>query len=203
MEDSLARRLRLVFPSGVDWEPDEAALELNDQARRLSDAFSDLRKVAHVNPQGRSRFSSEFAITHPSAPTFDEWIRHMDNKSKTNWIRQNNSFYVALWFKVSRVADFYIHYFNHWRPRDETGYLDIDLTIPPDDYWQSVVAAVVESLCAARFSHASKVMLNESVPFVLTWGGDAIPDDDPRWDDPDFEPEPVCACVYDCLFGDQ
>ena len=40
------------------------------------------------------------------------------------------------------------------------------------------------------------------MPFVLTDGYDEIQHDDPRWDDDDFEPEPVPASVYDCIFGD-
>ena len=51
--------------------------------------------------------------------------------------------------------------------------------------------------------HANREFLNQKVPFVLTWGGDEIPDDDPRWDDDDFEPDPVPAVMFDCLFGSQ
>jgi hypothetical protein len=31
---------------------------------------------------------------------------------------------------------------------------------------------------------------------------DPIPDDDPRWDDPDFEPPLIESTIHRCLFGE-
>jgi hypothetical protein len=73
----------------------------------------------------------------------------------------------------------------------------------PTKEWSDACQGVENTLCQHGFLAASREMLNEKVPFVMTWGGNAVPDNDPRWDDDDFEPDPVTAVVYDCLFGDE
>ena len=44
-------------------------------------------------------------------------------------------------------------------------------------------------------------MLRERVSFLLDQGFDEIPEDDPRWEDDDFEPPLVPTTLFDCLFG--
>ncbi|MDN5870465.1 MAG: hypothetical protein L0H73_07065 [Nitrococcus sp.] len=128
----------------------------------------------------------------------------MDNPAKLRWIEENKSpYYVVFWVKVSRVADYYVTFFNHWRPRGDTGYLDADFRQEPSDEWRRYSKSVLDYFAEQGFLIASPELLQEKVPFVLTWGGDEIPDDDPRWDDDAFEPDPVEATVYDCLFGDE
>ncbi|MCB1658273.1 MAG: hypothetical protein KDI39_08615, partial [Pseudomonadales bacterium] len=72
-----------------------------------------------------------------------------------------------------------------------------------NELWKDYSQKVFEQLKEQGFSLATRQFLSDKVSFVLTWGGNVIPDDDPRWDDDDFEPEPVLAQMYDCLFGDQ
>ena len=62
---------------------------------------------------------------------------------------------------------------------------------------------VVAALEAQGFTLATREFWGQPVPFMQTWGSFMIPEDDPRLEDPDFDPHPVEACLYDCLFGDQ
>ena len=121
---------------------------------------------------------------------------------KTEWIK-NNKPYVVLWFKVSRVAPYYWTYFNHWHPREDTRFLDIDCCQEPDGQWNESALELRSLLFAQGFSEETSELLCETVPDILTYGGSSIPDDDPRWNDVNFEPSPVLATVDDCLFGRQ
>jgi hypothetical protein len=205
IEPSLKSRIKAVYPKGVDWERDDAELDPDSYVSRIQSAIGGVCEAVPlaVTTQRWSSPCDEFAFTYTADPEFNTWIWSMGNAAKISWIRANNKPYVVLWVKVSRVAGFYITYFNHWRPRGDAGYLDADFREKPDGMWKNLSGTVFRHLQNAGFELATPKLLEERVSFVLTWGGDEIPDDDPRWDDDAFEPAPVPASVYDCLFGDQ
>lgn len=202
MNSSLDQRLRCAFPSGLLWEPDESVFGANEQQERLDAVLVDLSLSARVEHQPAGRQNHKIVITSKDAPAFNDWIWRFDNAAKIDWIRRNASYYVALWLTVSCVADYYFHYFNHWHPRGETGYLDADFRIEPNAQWTMLALEMEQSLSKQGFQHATRDIGQERTPFVLKPGFDEIPEDDSRWDDPDFEPPLVRACVFDCLFGD-
>lgn len=203
MNDALKSQINAAFPTGKDWEPDKNQFDASNYKSRIESIIRVCTGNFPVHITSSCCFHyQEFAITHKSCPEFGEWIS-MSNPEKINWIETNNVPYVVLWVKVSRVADYYITFFNHWKPRENTGYLDADCRQKPSDAWEKISSAIFEVFQKNGFILADSKLLNESVPSVLTWGGDQIPENDPRWDDDDFEPDPIPAVVYDCLFGDQ
>ncbi|MEM9016688.1 MAG: hypothetical protein AAGC68_06715, partial [Verrucomicrobiota bacterium] len=103
--------------------------------------------------------------------------------------------------KISRVADFYYHYFNHWKPRGETGYLDIDLHEEPDREWKRVEKILNAQLEHHGFCFLTGKASSEKLPFLLERDYDGIPDDDPRWDDDGFEPLYVPTTMHEALFS--
>ncbi|MDR2689741.1 MAG: hypothetical protein LBB76_08305 [Azoarcus sp.] len=203
MNDSLKKRLESVYPHGNDWDLDENQL-VSDTWVRFGHAF---RAICEIRPvrvaQGwNGKILAEVVVTDADAPSFGEWLS-MNNPAKLRWIAERQSPYVAYWVRVSRVADYFVSHFNHWKPRGDTGYLDADCSEQPSEVWRQHENVVLRVLHEYGFTLADRKLLNEPVPSVLTWGGSAIPENDPRWEDDDFEPPPVTAVVYDCLFGDE
>ncbi|MDR3221180.1 MAG: hypothetical protein LBU46_04100 [Candidatus Accumulibacter sp.] len=203
MNDDLKKRIGAVYPHGNDWDWDGNQL-IPDTLGRLDQAF---RAACEILPVRTARgwngeMLIEFVVTDADAPGFGEWLS-MGNPAKLRWIAERQSPYVAYWVKVSRIADYFVSFFNYWKPRGNTGYLDTDCGEQPNEVWRQYENAVRRVLGEYGFTLADRELLNEPVPSVLTWGGSAIPDTDPRWEDDDFEPPPVTAVVYDCLFGDQ
>jgi hypothetical protein len=207
MNALLEARLKAVYPTGKDWEPDERQISINisNNAKRLHQAFSSICTTLplRVVPALKNLMFEEFAVTSVNVPEFDTWVFAMDNAAKIRWIAERKTSYAALMIKVSRIADYFIADFNYWRPRGDTGYLDVDHQEAPKVVCHIYAEVVFRILQAHGFTQAGKEITGEKVPFVLTWGGSAIPEDDPRWNDRYFMPPPIPAVVYDCLFGDQ
>lgn len=206
LRTTVEERIRAVFPKGNDWEREDKALDANDYAERVQYAIDKICLLAPLSVRSQRRSDhhcDEFIFTHIDDPSIESWVGVMDNASKLQWIKNKGKPYVAFWLKVSRVADYYMTFFNHWRPRGNTGYLDSESREEPSIAWVEYSQQIFEQLEVQGFLPATRDFLNEKVPFVLTWGGDEIPDGDPRWDDDNFEPDSVPSVVYDCLFGDQ
>lgn len=204
MDKLLQARITKVYPTGKFWEYDETALGESNQAARLNAALGAVVNTAplRISPALGSKLRHSFAITHTGEPTYDEWIRGKGNRQKIEWCKVNARPYVVFWLRISRIADCYYFYYNHWKPRGETGYMDADCQVEPNDSWRKYETAIRSNLHDQGFTHASGEMLSERVPFVTDDGNDEIPDNDPRWDDDDFQPPLVPASVHRCLFGD-
>jgi hypothetical protein len=204
MNNLLEIRIRQVYPTGLLWEFDENQLGKNDQAARIELALSSVTKTASLrvvlDPGNDPLYA--LAITHTDDPAFGEWIWTMRNPDKTAWCKTNNRPYVVFWLRISRVADYFRFFYNHWRPRGDTGYMDADTRVTPSEEWKQYESAICARFEENGFSLAPHELLNERVAFVLEAGYDEIPEDDPRWDDDDFSPPTVPASVYQCLFGD-
>ena len=128
MNNLLEIRIRQVYPTGLLWEFDENQLGKNDQAARIELALSSVTKTASLrvvlDPGNDPLYA--LAITHTDDPAFGEWIWTMRNPDKTAWCKTNNRPYVVFWLRISRVADYFRFFYNHWRPRGDTGYMDAD-----------------------------------------------------------------------------
>ena len=204
MSPELEQRVRLVFPNGNDQELDRSQF-VADTGGRLQRVFDQVQQLLPViMSMGFSNDRSfEFVVTDSAAPNFEQWLS-MKNPDKLNWIVQGGGkSYVACWYTASRVANYYKTWINHWRPHGDTGYLDALHSEEPSATWQQWQKEVARSMSEHGFALATREVWNERVPFITTWGGDEISEDDPRWDEDDFEPPPVLATLYDCLFGDQ
>src|SRR5207247_1444230 len=99
------------------------------------------------------------------------------------WLKRNGEPYPVLWLNISRVADYFYRYYNHWTPRGETGYVDADCTRLPNSTWLGYQSVIEEQLQKHGFELMSKETASEETPFILERDYDSIPDDDPRWAD--------------------
>lgn len=126
----------------------------------------------------------------------------MVRSKKLEWIKQNGGPYPVLWLKVSRVADYYYYYYNHWVPRGDTGYLDADFKLPPNQRWSEYEKVLRDTLAEANFQFCSDEMAASRTSLVKDNDYDSIPEDDPQWADDAFEPPLVDISIHQCLFAD-
>jgi len=205
MDLPLEHRLMIAYPGARAWEPDTSVLGANAQDERLEMALLAFNRSSGKRVESTfapPRLARERVITDADAPPFSTWIWRMDNAAKIDWIRRQDRFYVALWLKVSRIADYYALYFNHWHPRGESGYLDPDCHLSPDPNWQAVSGELEEALGHHGFQRATLDLVGQRSRFVMDQGWDDIAEDDPRLDEPEFEPPLVAATLQQCLFGE-
>jgi hypothetical protein len=204
MNNLLEIRIRQVYPTGLLWAFDESQLGKDDQADRIKLVLEGAAKSAplRMSLEPGDKLLYALAITHADDPAFGDWIWTMRNPEKIGWCKNNNRPYVVFWLRISRVADYFYFFYNHWKPRGDTGYMDADHLMGPNDVWKQYESAICASLQENGFILAPDEILKERVTFVLEEGYDEIPEDDPRWDDDDFSPPLVPASVYQCLFGD-
>jgi len=204
MTDDLAERLRRAYPTGLFGELDQAALVSEERDRRLQEALTETVRECSlsmsVEPFDKPAY--EITLTQKEHPPFDVWIWQMRNPQKLAWIKANGGPYPAFWLKVSRVADHYYFFYNHWVPRGDTGYLDADFRLQPNPLWVGYEAQIRHALETRGFAFETDALARERTPLVLVHDWDAIPENDPRWDDDSFEPPLVPASVDACLFGD-
>lgn len=159
--------------------------------------------VFHREGLSHSDKAYNFAITEKDHPPFSTWIWNMRNPEKLAWIHANNGRpYPVLWLKISLVADYYDYYFNHWKLRGDTGYLDADFQRKPDARWVEYCDGVKLFLRENGFEFETDEIASEKTACVSFRDYASISNDDPRWNDVDFEPPLVPASIHDCLFGE-
>lgn len=195
---NLIARIKLAYPTGSIDDPDENAYESADRDTRLRNTLNSLGACLplefFVDPFDKPAY--KIAITQLDHPEFGAWIFQMSNSEKFEWIKVNGQPYPVLWLKVSRIADYFYYYYNHWVPRGDTGYLDADFKREPNVLWQGYEKAIHSFLERNGFSYFTDEHAREKVSFVLAHDYASIPDDDPRWDDDNFEP-PLVECFLD------
>lgn len=76
------------------------------------------------------------------------------------------------------------------------------LTAPGARYGYDPTGRMGNLLLAHGFSYATDELLALRVPFVLDHDYDSIPQDDPRWEDDEFEPPLAPVSLHECMFGD-
>jgi hypothetical protein len=204
MDKALADRIALAYPTGLIHERHDEALVSAERDDRLRSALDDVARecnlVVIVEPFDKPAY--QIALTQADCPSIDTWTWGMRNPDKLRWIKDHGLPYPVLWLRVSRVADYYRYFFNHWVPRGDTGYLDADFRVLPNALWRGYEEVLSARLEAAGFQHCSDSLAAEKTSLVLESDYDAIPEDDPRWDDDAYEPPLVPASVYLSLFGE-
>ena len=202
MTDDLAHLIKRAYPSGTTDCLDDAAIKNEPRDVRLRDVLQTVAAACDLSwdiEPGKLAYSVRFTEKHH--PAFQQWVCHMDNAEKLSWIKAHGAPYPVLWLQISRVADYYDHFFNHWTPRGDTGYLDADFRQPPNAAWTARLALLKEQLEQAGFKYLTDELAAEKTPFVLERDYDSIPDDDPRWEDDNFEPPWVPSTVHECIFS--
>ena len=202
MTDDLKARLQKAYPLGTIYEPDESAYESDERDKRLNNS---LNRVVTEHPlnymvEPFDKPAYEIVITQLDHPSFSEWVWRMSNTEKISWIKKNGGPYPVFWLKVSRVADYYYYFYNHWTPRGDSGYLDADFKRKPNELWLSYENSIRRTLESYAFRYITDDVGLETVPFIEEHDYDSIPDDDPRWEDDDFEPPIVPCYVHKLLF---
>lgn len=202
MNDLLVTKIRRAYPDGTP-DLEESALSSDERDERIDNVLVIAENECSLNigifPFDKPAY--KYTFTQKNHPPFGHWIM-MDNPEKLAWIRDNHGEpYPAFWLNISRVADYYTCYYNHWAPRGNTGYLDIDCRRSPNTLWVGHEKKIRDALEHHGFSYLTDELACESVPFVLEEDFDCIPEDDPRWLDEEFKPPLVPSSVQQCLFG--
>ena len=205
MNDKLLQRIRAVYPDGdtdfpVQEQLDSPGIEI--RIRRLLATLQPTEHYSAIQWEALSRIGkiNRIAITLKEHPAFSVW-QSWANPEKLAWIKTHGGFYPVLWVTISRVADYYDYHFNDWHPRGDTGYLDIRM--PATNYllWSQHLQEIEMLLKELGFSYFSTKLARELVPGFTANGYDAIADDDPRWEEEEFEPPAVPARIWDCIWG--
>ncbi len=200
----LITQLQLSYPSGNTDAPEKSALDNNGldiKAQRLSDVLFGAQCYSSLAWDLRGRLSkiNTLIINLKGDPPFSDW-QSWDKPQKLAWIKENQAPYPVLRVTLSRVAHYYYYHFNHWVARGDTGYLDIQLERDDHTHWEPHIKLIEEILSELGYKLFPKERNTELVPGFVSDGYDAIPDNDPRWDDDDFVPPEVPAILWDCLF---
>ena len=80
-------------------------------------------------------------------------------------------------------------------------YLDSDFDVQPNEYWMKSQKLLENTLKENGFCLFDDEMSGQTTPFIKVKDYDSIPDEDPRWDDDNFEPPFVDASLHECLFS--
>lgn len=200
----LIEKIKRAYPKGLIDEPCEEAFVSSERDNRLQRALDLISYQCTVDccldQFNKPRY--HFALTQKNHPSFDKWIWMMKNEEKILWIRKNNEPYPVFWLNISRIADYYYFYYNHWVPRGDTGYLEADCKKQPNGLWLGFEKIIRSNLEIDGFIYLTDDLAREKTPYVLESDSDSIPDDDPRWDDLDFEPPLIASTIHRCLFGE-
>jgi len=204
MTPELASTLQRVYPDGTTSSLNADALkdERRDESIRLILESVSLQCGLRWGFELFDKPAYKIHMTQVDHPAFDEWIWKMSNAAKIKWIQQHGEPYPVLWLKISRVANFYYLHYNHWVSRGDTGHLDADFRRAPNEKWKKSQEILEASLMDRGFLHFSQEMAVERTPLVKEQDFDSIPDDDPRWENDDFEPPYVDATLHECLFSE-
>ena len=202
MNDVLAMKIRRAYPDRT-LELEESALVSDERDERINNvlvmAEDECSLDSDIFPFIKPAY--KFTLTQKDHPPFGQWIA-MDNPGKLDWIKDNHGEpYPAFWLNISRVADYYYYFYNHWVPRGNTGYLEADCQRSPNALWTEYEKKIIKAMGDNGFSYMTHEIAIERVPFILEHDYDGIPEDDPRWSDVNFEPPLVPSSVHECLFG--
>jgi hypothetical protein len=204
MRAAIEDRIRLVYPTGRLWEPNVKAYLGEDYDKLIWDALGDAvqRSVIQLdaNWAPEDKPENRYPFTFDADPCFLEWV-HLRNNEKLRVIAERGRNVPVFWLSVSRVFPTYYFYYNIWKPRGDTGYLDTEIVRTPfNSDW-----AVFHELLFATLKRTGLELLPENeghelVPFVFE--PDFKDDDDDLDEELDEIENLVPANVYQCLFGD-
>jgi len=203
MLPDLQTRIQKVYPEGTICSLDKEALKDVGRDQRIRTALDFVTKerdlLYDIQPFDKPAYN--ISLTQSGHPEFGAWVYAMDNVAKIRWITEHGGPYPVLWLRVSRVFDYYYLYYNHWKPRGDTGYLDADFRDVPNDHWKENQKTLEDSLQQHGFLFFPDSLASQKTSLVQERDYDSIPDDDPRWVDVDFEPPLVDSTLHECLFS--
>lgn len=203
MNDELANRIRRAYPTGLTEGLDKTALVSDERDARICQVLATAKTECslNINVSPFDIPAYEIALTQNDHPPFEVWQEQMSNPDKIDWIKAYGQPYPVFWLKISRVADFYYCFYNHWVPRGDTGCLDADCERQPNALWSGYEETIRRALNSHGFEYLTTELAREKTPFILEQDFDAIPENDPRWGDGKYEPPLVPSTVNECLFS--
>lgn len=194
MDPALESRLRRVYASGNIDDRDCSRLPGADWGESLREVMAVAADPLGIRAEISMLFDSDpefrLVFTEADGPKFWEgWCgfrRHTANVDKLRWIAWLRRPFPVLWLPVSRVWPCFFHDYNLWKPRGDTGYLDIESeSAPPTPQWARAQAAIEAALSAQGIHRLDRETLAERVPFIQEEmfedeHGNDLPDDGPR-----------------------
>lgn len=190
MKAELLERLREVYGSGRVFERKVEALYGTDYANKIADVLGIVKaRTPDIRCDGDAAFPQDakhlMAFTDALGVSSQDWTFSMGNGSKLIWIEDHHSSFPIFWLSVSRVFPAYRFYYNLWKPRGETGYLDTEITEQPfSPKWAKFHSVLFDELDRAGFWHPTNEESREIVPFVFDEEchdeeGKELPEDSP------------------------
>lgn len=202
MSASINQRIKDVYKSGRVYDRDETVLYGEDYVENIASAIKKITTETTIKFDGDAAFGSDashqLSFTEQNHPSADSWVFAMDNVSKLKWIETHQRPYPILWIKVSRVYPAWIHYYNLWKPRGDTGYLDTEIVYAPiSPEWEKFFRSIEKEFADVGIQSLSDKTMQEEIDFVF----DEEYTDEEGNDLPDNEPPRIFTMnVAGCLF---
>ena len=205
MRADIEKRIRDVYPTERLYEPQAEQYFGTDYDDRLWNTLGEVAGRTAVqlgsNLTWEKRQENQYAFTLDADPHAPEWI-WSPRQEKLRIIAERGRNVPVFWLPVSRVFPTYVYYYNIWKPRGDTGYLDAEISYAPFDAdWATFHEILFSTLERAGLERLPESELHELVPFVFDLECDDDDDDDSDVD-LDDEGHLVPANVYQCLFGE-
>jgi hypothetical protein len=204
MRAEIEQRIKSVYPTGRLWEPSVNEYLGETYDNRIWDILNDVASQTAIqidaNRASEENPRNQYLFTFDADPCFLEWV-HLPNKEKLQVIADRGRNVPVFWLSVSKVFPAYDFFYNVWKPRGDTGYLDTEFTYSPfDSDWTIFHNRLFSVLKQAGLEQLPETEWRELVPFVFE-----LEFDDDENDNVEIEHENeghlVPANVYQCLFG--
>ena len=202
MRKEIEDRIREVYPTGDIDERNEDALYGEDYLEKFRSVVREAIKDTGLRGEFLVFWDSEagfkITITEYPHPAPSQWLFGMKNENKLAWIHENGRPFPVMWLKVSRVFPAYELYYNLWKPRGDTGYLDTEYTKSPvSDMWAVFHERLHQGMEGAGIVIIPQDEGRELVEFVTE---DVYEVEDCNDLPEDAPPRKVIQNVYSCLF---
>lgn len=202
MRESLKQRIKDVYKSERVYDRDETALYGDEYVEKIASAIKNIAAESTIRFDGDAAFGSDaahrLAFTEQSHPSSDSWIFAKDNVAKLKWIEVHQRPYPILWVQVSRVFPAWLHYYNLWKPRGDTGYLDAEIAYEPiSPEWEKFFLRLEKEFEEVGIHKLNNEEMQQEVDFVFDEEytdeeGNELPDEEP--------PRIITLNAAGCLF---
>lgn len=202
MRDSINQRIKEVYKSGRVYDRDETALYSSEYVGKIASAIEKVAAESSIKFDGDAAFPSDalhqLSFTEQNHPSADSWIFAKDTAAKLKWIETHQRPYPILWIQVSRVYPAWTHYYNLWKPRGDTGYLDTEIVyMPISPEWEKFFHSIEKEFADFGIQNLDDKEMQEKVDFVFEEEytdeeGNELPDEEP--------PRILTLNVASCLF---
>ena len=202
MRDNLKQRIKDVYKSGRVYDRDETVLYGEAYIEKIASVINNLAAENTMRFDGNAAFPSDAAhrltFTEQAHPSSNSWIFAYDNISKLKWIEGYERPYPILWVQVSRVFPAWLHYYNLWKPRGNTGYLDAEIVYAPISFeWEKFFRLLEKEFEQVGIQKLNDEEMQQEIDFVFDEEytdeeGNDLPDEQP--------PRLITLNVAGCLF---